>query len=380
MPNLGDKSLRIFLLTFALGVLFWSNARVIYKYLPVPEIILMFLSAIYLIAICILSVKKSFISFLISNPIFISVVLIATFATIIYCYPIADGLKMQMRGSDQDDCVILGSQQLIQGLFPYSVRSYYGNPCSPAPGMLILYLPFVYFDAYICGASAVLLLALGILRVQNHSWTCSGYFLFFLSMSLLWWELQVVGSDLIGLGLGLVLVIIVLPNIVDKKYKFLIILIGALTGLLSSTRINLIFIFLFLSLYIFWYWRSGALLFFISGLLFSVVPTLWLFFLNPAEFTPLHLVGKAGNLLSPVALACSVLVCGGFGIFGLMLGRRGLNYGAASLFLGLAPMLCILALADILNRQWQWSQWEGANYLMPILPLSALLIARIIKE
>ena len=379
MPSTSDKALRISLITLAFGILFWSNFRVIYKYFPAPGVIAFLLFAIYLIVIYFTCIRKSFAISWVSNPIFIGVVLFVTFVVICFAYPIADGLKTQMRGSDQDDCVILGAQRLIQGLFPYSVRSYYGNPCSPAPGMLILYLPFVYLHAYIGGAFALLLVALASLRRQSCSWLEPGCFLFFLSMSLLWWELQVVGSDLIALGLGLVLVMTILPKIITNQQKIYIVLVGVLVGLLASTRINLVFIFPFLSIFIFWHWKRGAFLFFFIALFVTLIPTLWLYSLNPTEFTPFHLVGKAGVLLPPMAFLCAALVCAGLGMLGLVLGRKSLHYGAASIFLGLAPMLCILSLADIWSRQWQWGQWEGANYLMPVLPLSALVMAQFRK-
>lgn len=380
MLSATDKALRISLATLAFGILFWSNLRVIYKYFPAPGVIALLLFVIYLIVIYFIYIRKSFVISWMSNPIFIGMVLIITFAVILSAYPIADGLKTQMRGSDQDDCVILGAQRLIQGLFPYSVRSYYGNPCSPAPGMLILYMPFIYLHAFIAGAFTLLLVALTTLRRQSYSWLEPGCFLFFLSMSLLWWELQVVGSDLIALGLGLVLVMTILPNIIAHQQKIYIVLVGVLAGLLASTRINLFFIFPFLSIFIFWHWKKGALLFFFSALFFAVIPTLWLYSLNPAEFTPFHLVGKAGVLLPPATFLFAALVCAGLGILGIVLGRKSLRYGAVSLFLGLAPMLCILALADIWSRQWQWGQWEGANYLMPILPLSALILVQFSKD
>lgn len=189
-----------------------------------------------------------------------------------------------------------------------------------------------------------------------------------------------VGSDLIALGLGLVLVMTILPKIIAKKNTIYIVLVGALVGLLASTRINLLFIFPFLSILIFWHWKKGAFLFFLSALFFALIPALWLYSLNPLEFTPFHLVGKAGMLLPPTAFLLAALICVGLGIFGLMLGRKSLQYGAASLFLSLAPMLSILALADIWNRQWQWEQWEGANYLMPILPLTTLLLTQFRKS
>lgn len=380
MLSASDRALRISLITLAFGILFLSNWRVIYKYFSAPGLIALLIFFIYLIVFYFTCVRKSFVFSWVANPIFISMVLIIIFALICFAYPIADGLKTQMGGSDQDDCVILGAERLIQGLFPYSVRSYYGNPCSSAPGMLILYLPFVYLHAYICGAFVVLLAALTRLKRLSCSWLEPGYFLFFLSMSLLWWELQVVGSDLIALGLGLVLVMTILPKIIANQQKIFIVLVGVLVGLLASTRINLFLIFPFLSIFIFWHWKKGAFLFFFSALFFAVIPTIWLYSLNPTEFTPFHLLGKAGVLLPPMAFICAALICSGLGILGLVLGKKSVHYGAASLFFGLAPMLCILALADIWNRQWHWDQWEGANYLMPILPLSALIMARFRKE
>lgn len=379
MSTIRGKYLKISLITLAGTLLFLSSLRVIYKYFPAPGVIALLLFAVYVLAIYFAYVGKPIFRNFVSNPEFISIVLAITFAAIYFAYPIADGLKAQMRGSDQDDCVILGAQRLIQGLFPYSIRSYYGNPCSPGPGMLILYLPFVYLNAYIIGAFTLLLTTLAALRWRSRSWLESGYFLFFLSMSFLWWELQVVGSDLIALGLGLVLVMTVLPSIVTTKNKISLVLIGVLIGLLSSTRANLFFIFPFLSFCIFWHWKNGAFLFFISALLFAAMPTLLFYSLNQTEFTPFHLFGKAGLLLPPIVFLSSVVLCGGLGVFGVLLARRALRYWAASLYLVLAPMLCILALADIWNRQWQWAQWEGANYLMPILPLSALLIIQFRK-
>lgn len=46
-------------------------------------------------------------------------------------------------GSDRDEALALGASALIRGEYPYSARTYLGNPISPLPGALLLAVPFV---------------------------------------------------------------------------------------------------------------------------------------------------------------------------------------------------------------------------------------------
>ena len=69
-------------------------------------------------------------------PLFSGVVLIS----VAILYPYADNLKEIDAGSDQDDAIMLCGQAIMRGEFPYSEFTYLGNPPSPAPGMLLIFL------------------------------------------------------------------------------------------------------------------------------------------------------------------------------------------------------------------------------------------------
>ncbi|MFW6182421.1 MAG: hypothetical protein ACOC8X_01395 [Chloroflexota bacterium] len=57
-------------------------------------------------------------------------------------YPLADA-GVVGGGSDRDDALNLAASRLVQGQYPYSVRTYLDNPISPLPGAVLLSLPFV---------------------------------------------------------------------------------------------------------------------------------------------------------------------------------------------------------------------------------------------
>ena len=78
---------------------------------------------------------------------------------VIFVYPYADGLKANLGGSDQDDAVMLCGQSLLSGEFPYAQRTYPNNPASPAPGMLLIFLPSILTGWY--PLTTVLVLILG---------------------------------------------------------------------------------------------------------------------------------------------------------------------------------------------------------------------------
>jgi hypothetical protein len=76
-------------------------------------------------------------------------------------------------------------------------------------------------------------------------------------------------------------------------------------------------------------------------------------------------------MMGLAGLTCLIL-----GLIALGLGKKNLTTLPLSLFLFLAPMLFFLALADWMNRGWSFAQWEGANYLIPVIPLVALILTQ----
>ena len=95
--------------------------------------------------------------------------------------------------------------------------------------------------------------------------------------------------------------------------------------------------------------------------------------MDPNNFTPFHLLSKAETLL-PLPLMLFVagvcLLSAAMGIYRFTQNLLSLSGGV---FFTLAPMLLALALSDLSRRHWELAQWEGANYLIPLIPLSALL-------
>ena len=56
--------------------------------------------------------------------------------------PIANNQEW-VGGSDRDEALTIGVQQLLQGNYPYYVKTYFDNPITPMPGALLLATPFV---------------------------------------------------------------------------------------------------------------------------------------------------------------------------------------------------------------------------------------------
>ncbi len=71
------------------------------------------------------------------------VALIAIFAIV---YPKAN-VHIAGRGSDADDGLNLAVNELLNGRYPYSARTYLDNPISPLPGAILLAIPFVLFGS-----------------------------------------------------------------------------------------------------------------------------------------------------------------------------------------------------------------------------------------
>jgi len=129
------------------------SLRAMYKYLPAPLhklIPLCFLLAFFVYAVLFRTQKLFEITkvFLNKKSFFILLFILITLVNILV-YPLADSLKYQARGSDQDDALIVGAKNLISGKNPYEAHTYFpGNPLSPGPGWLIMNLPFTTSGLY----------------------------------------------------------------------------------------------------------------------------------------------------------------------------------------------------------------------------------------
>lgn len=353
------------------------NLRPIFRYFTFFQLGLFIIYSLFVFLLVYLLQKNKFkfyFSKLLGSYWFIFFIFLLVTLLIWFLYPIADGLKSQMRGSDQDDCVIISVKQLASLLHPYVKTSYYGNPCSTGLGIILLYFPFVLFNIYFLASISFAYLCVNVIARFRGTYTASAFLIFQFS-SLFSMELLIVGSDLIFLGFGLVLLIFQTINLVLKKNTYNIFWLAVFAGLLSSSRINFLVIAPIISIFIFIHWQKGGLLFGLFSISTAIIPSSIVYFIDPSKFSPFHLLEKSNLLLQgglkEVAIFLSILAF----LFSCNLIKKSIKLLPISLFLCLLPSLLFLSFSDLLLRKVNFATWEGANYLAPLIPLSFAIIS-----
>lgn len=357
------------------GYLLLPGLRAIFKYSPYPSLI----SCLYLLFLPIflfllVNGKLEKIQKLIGNPLSILLFFVVVTIACWIAYPFADALKLNLQGSDQDDCIILGVNRILDFSHPYGEKTYFGNPCSPGPGLLLLYAPFVIFHIYILGAIASIGAVILSLHQNMGGWNLAGLWLTALFSSLIIPELLAVGSDLILLGNVIAFLAIALPPTVRNRNLTFAICLSILCGLVASSRINFIVIAPLISLFVFASWRRGGVIFCCISMLVSFIPSLYIYLLDPTIFTPLHLAGKSSNIAGPQMLAFGAFLSIGTALYSTFRARIDEAFIPMGLFISLVPMLLSVSLGDLSTRQWNIAAWDGANYLVPLIPLAALIL------
>ena len=363
----------------SLGLLFLlviSSLRPAFKYLNgLPEFLAF---AILVFSLLLLWVSRrnvgSFLRSLSRSGYFqVLLVVILGVVTAIF-YPMADALKYQGLGQDQDDCLIQGSLALASGKSPYEETTYFGNPCSPLFGAIVPYVPFVLLGVFALAGPVILGATAAAVRLARGP-LVAGLTLSLLVATPLTLELLVNGSDFIWIGFGLV----ILGLALGREFPFLSssgndLTAAALVGLLASTRVNMpILLGLYLLILLSRRRKSGFVLFGLAASI-ALLPSFLIYAADPSGFTPLHLIGK-GMLLFPGGSLAILIIIG----LGMLLALRkflDLGFRSSSLLLLLVGSNVVpLSIADLIARGFDFGAWEGASYLMVVYPLVALQIA-----
>lgn len=381
MSNLIKNKNNIFWIVALIFFVIVPNLRPIFKYSNFFQSALFIIYALFVISLVYLLQKNKFkfyFSKWLGNYRFIFFIFLLVSLLIWFLYPIADGLKSQMRGSDQDDCVIIGVKQLVSLHHPYDKTSYLGNPCSTGLGTILLYSPFVLLNIYCLAPIFLAYLSTYVIRGNSRNVYVASVFTILQFSSLFSMELLIVGSDLIFVGFGLVLLSFQTINLVLKKNTYNIFWLAVFAGLLSSSRINFLVIAPIISIFIFIHWQRGGLLFGLYSISVAIIPSAILYFVDSSKFSPFHLLEKSNLLLQgglkEVAILLSILAF----LFSFNLIKKSIRLLPISLFLCLLPSLLSLSFGDLLLRKVNFAMWEGANYLSPILPLSFVIISHYI--
>ena len=378
MSNLIKNKNNIFWIVALIFFVIVPNLRPIFKYSNFFQSTIFIIYALFVSVLVYLLQKNKFkfyFSKLLGNYRFIFFIFLLVSLLVWFLYPIADGLKSQMRGSDQDDCVIIGVKQLVSLLHPYDKTSYLGNPCSTGLGIILLYSPFVLFNIYCLSSIFLAYLCTYVIGGNSRNVYVASVFTILQFSSLFSMELLIVGSDLIFVGFGLVLLSFQTINLVLKKNTYNIFWLAVFAGFLSSSRINFLVIAPIISIFIFIHWQRGGLLFALYSISVAIIPSTILYFVDSSKFTPFHLLEKSNLLLQgglkEVAILLSILAF----LLSCNLIKRSIRLLPISLFLCLLPSLLSLSFGDLLFRKVNFAMWEGANYLAPIIPLSFSIIS-----
>ena len=96
---------------------------------------------------------------------------------------------------------------------------------------------------------------------------------------------------------------------------------------------------------------------------------------------PLHLLGKSNLILKNGFKEIGIIISLINTLIGLKLVRKNIENLPTAILISLFPGLFILSLGDfIFFRSLNPATWEGANYLMPIFPLSASILSNKINN
>jgi len=351
-------------------MLYVPSIRPLTKYLP--EQLLLIGVSLYLfgalVGIYLVTQRWYMISrFLNRMSIFVMLIVTLTLVNLIM-YPRADALKTELRGSDQDDNLIIVGEGILRGESAYHLKTYLGNPISPGPGWALISLPFVAFHIYALFTPASLLLGGLIIKQYSGEYAKANLFLLFWMSSLIFWEISVVGSDMVALGIFFVVAILLSHRIILKtSLEFY--LVAILTGLLITSRINFFYLGILLGVFI---GKQNIR----QGILFGVISTATGFLLHglfmlmtDGFYSPLHLILLPKPFINSTVLIIGVILCAITGVLTLIYLKPTI---LSWLFWGwiciLMPAL-IMSLAELFFLKFDFAIWEGANYLFVASPI-----------
>ena len=376
IANMRIKSLKIQkilnLITFI--ILFEvSCLRTIIKYVSNPLLSAFMIISYFLLLLLIIylfQLRKSIIDRISKNKYLYILSILCLTTIVLYGYPIADSLKLHGKGSDQDDCVILGVENLLKAQNPYSSRTYHNNPCSTGMGVLIAYIPFVYIGFYELGSVIFMIITLWYLYI-NRGPKLAFFYKIALLTNILFIELMVVGSDLFLIGFFLLIAALYMDANIDNMSIGKTLLLSVLVGLVASSRINMLIILPIFAIFGYFRNKLSGILMFLSSSVIAILPSFLIYISNPSLFTPLHLIQKAEMLL-PLSVRFVVIAIMAFSlVISLFLySKKAILFTSALLWI-LTPMFVGLLIGGLAHVEYKVSLSEHFNYLIPLLPLAS---------
>lgn len=268
---------------------------------------------------------------------------------VLVVYPAADSGRFG-GGSDGDDALDLATTELLHGRYPYTPRTYLGNPLSPMPGSLVLAAPFVLaFGSASCLNLVALagFFALVNWRFRDERWLLGLLLLVACTPGVL--HGLATGTDYVANTLYVLVAAWWLVIAAERpRSRQALLLPAILLGLALSWRPN--FVLIAPLVYSLVGQRAGLRSANLVALLVGgacALVTLPFYVYDPAGFSPLHVTGKLAQFDALLPHA-TLVVPGLAGLLALALARPHWNSSEAAFFRNCALVQAVPVLGTVL--------------------------------
>ena len=300
------------------------------------------------------------------------VVAAALTVTAVAIYPYADALKLQGRGSDADDALIIAGQALWRFQNPYIQETYLGNPIAPGPGWAVLASPFSVTGLYVAFFPATLAVAIWCLRASRYAWLDINRFMLLLASSLCVWELTAVGNDYLPFALLTLCVLLGLQ--LESISCLYLMLLTTLVGALATFRLPFLLLPPLIAFSLVSSFPRRAMIVACWATAVSLLLHAAFLTINATDYPPLELLrAKTAYTFSPAGLALAAAVCTVTALIMIFNWRSW--HPLTHVAVGLGVPWTIVAVADLVWVSGSVADWGGASFAamwMPFLILAAV--------
>ena len=360
---------RVWALAFTIQV---PGVRALVRYAPWPAFLLP-----AAIAISILTYAASLHGPLVpwlrrwgSRPLAMAGTLCVIAAINLFAYPQADGLKLQGRGSDEDNALIEVADRLVTGHRPIYVATYLGNAPSAGVGWALLVAPLAITRTYALLTPLSLAVLVWIVRRAGGGDSGAALALLLPITSPAFWELSVTGSDLFAIGVLFAALTACAWR--SRRWRFgEFVGVAALVVVAATTRVAFAGVTACLSIFMWRRKRPGALM--VAAATAAVVAAeMWFWWPDREGATPLYLIAKLVRLLDEFGITVAIVAA----ISSAVWASTQLDEDIATWWRGmwclLVVPLAVISIGVLAALGWGVADWQAAGYLeVAVAPLAA---------
>jgi len=270
--------------------------------------------------------------------------------------------------STGDDAMILPAKAFFESIKDtYNVKLYDGAPISPGPGWILLNSIFSINNIYYLVTPFWLLIYLTSIFLLYKSISIAFSSLLLMISSIIFFTSSIVGHDHVSISLSIGISFALVLKMNSSKHEFWrYFLLAIFVGTLSTSRI--IFVYLPFIYFIMIDNKKYGIMFFIISL-FTII--LWhaSFFAISEYYQPFHLFNRGRNNVGFFIIAIGIIGESILALYSFYLYYKSRFSLIEKMNLGLYLLsypLLLIAFGELQHVNYNFTKWEGANYLIPI--------------